>query len=243
MTSSKQRNHSTKLHFSVYPNGDSALDIRFNSEPSENLSRHIIGLKEYLLNKNPNNFIELIPAYQCLTLIFNPAISDSEMLSQKVQQSIQDFLKAHKNISRKPRTIRIPVCYESIFAPDISILSKHTGLSSKEIIKLHTAPSYLVHMLGFTPGFLYLGGLNPRLECPRKKNPRVRIPAGAVGIGGSQTGVYPQATPGGWQIIGQTPIQLFQPYSSHPFIADPLDIIKFYSINQAEFDDIHQSIM
>ncbi|QFT53451.1 5-oxoprolinase subunit PxpB [Microbulbifer sp. THAF38] len=229
-----------KLDFNVSMNGDSALDIRFSAKPSANLSRYIIGLRQYILKHGPNGLTDLIPSYQCLTIIFVPTLFDNESLSQEVHRLTRSFLENPEKIKRKPRTIRIPVCYESTFAPDMTVLSKYTDLSPEEIIQLHTASPYLVHMLGFSPGFLYLGGLDPRLHCPRKDKPRASIPAGAVGIGGSQTGIYPQATPGGWQIIGQTPLQLFQPYSESPFIAAPLDTVEFFPINKLEFAIISQ---
>ncbi|WP_226648813.1 5-oxoprolinase subunit PxpB [Microbulbifer variabilis] len=235
-----EKKYPLNLDFDVSTNGDSALDIRFSAEPSANLSRYIIGLRQYILSHGPNGLADLIPAYQCLTIIFDPNLFDDESLSQEIQRLTLKFLKTPGKIKTKPHTIRIPVCYESIFAPDMTAVCKHTGLSPDEIVQLHTATSYLVHMLGFSPGFLYLGGLDSRLYCPRKNKPRVRIPAGAVGIAGNQTGIYPQATPGGWQIIGQSPTQLFQPYSKFPFIAAPLDIVEFYPINKSEFAAISQ---
>ncbi|MFA0810526.1 5-oxoprolinase subunit PxpB [Microbulbifer epialgicus] len=237
MTSHVHTPNPKKPSFEIVTNGDSALDIRFFSEPSEQLSRYIIGLRQYILKQSLTNIIDLIPAYQCLTISFDSLQPGSESLSYKLNKLTHDFLENPVEIDRRPRLIRIPVCYEEEFAPDMQLLSEYTKLSRKEIISLHTSNSYLVHMLGFTPGFLYLGGLDIKLHCPRKKSPRLRVPAGAVGIGGNQTGIYPQATPGGWQIIGQTPFKLFQPSSSSPFIADPLDVIKFYAIEKRDFAD------
>ncbi|GAB2894504.1 5-oxoprolinase subunit PxpB [Microbulbifer echini] len=238
MTLSLHKPHLQKPDFNITANGDCALDIRFSAEPSEELSRYIIGLRQYIQEQGPDDLIDLIPAYQCLTISFDPLTHESESLSQELRVLTQKYLKIPAKLDRDSRIIQIPVCYEEGFAPDIHTLSTHTGLTPKQIVLLHTATCYLVHMLGFSPGFLYLGGLDPRLHCPRKKKPRLRIPVGAVGIGGSQTGIYPQATAGGWQIIGQTPVRLFRPSSNSPFIAEPLDIIKFYSIDKLEFEAI-----
>lgn len=238
MTSPQKKPPREKLEFNIIANGDCALDIRFLAKPCELLSRHIIGLRQFILKQGHLNFIDLIPAYQCLTITFDPLLNLDESLSQELETLTKEFIKTPLLPEREPCTIRIPVCYENSFAPDILSVSEYTGLSPKKIIELHSTTSYLVHMLGFSPGFLYLGGLDPKLHCPRKETPRLHIPAGAVGIGGSQTGVYPQATPGGWQIIGQSPIEIFQPYSSSPFIAEPLDTIKFYSISESEFNDM-----
>ncbi|BBM00737.1 5-oxoprolinase subunit PxpB [Microbulbifer sp. GL-2] len=240
MTASLHKPHLQKPDFNITANGDCALDIRFSAEPSEELSRYIIGLRQYIQEQGPDDLIDLIPAYQCLTISFDPLTHESESLSQELRALTQKYLKIPAKLDRDSRIIRIPVCYEEAFAPDMHMLSEHTGLTPKQVARLHTDTAYLVHMLGFSPGFLYLGGLDPRLHCPRKEKPRLRVPAGAVGIGGNQTGIYPQATAGGWQIIGQTPLRLFQPSSDSPFIAEPLDIVKFYSIGKSEFETIAQ---
>ncbi|WP_444943471.1 5-oxoprolinase subunit PxpB [Microbulbifer sp. ZKSA006] len=222
-------------------NGDCAVDIRFPGQPSKALSRTIIDLRAALLDEDQAGIIDIIPAYQCLTVIFSPALWEHKALCQLLSKTIGDFLRNPPPPPDKPRIVRIPVCYEEGFSPDLEILARHSKLSPQEIIRRHSARRYLVHMLGFTPGFLYLGGLDPKLYCPRKETPRTRIPAGAVGIGGEQTGIYPQATPGGWQIIGQTPLNLFQPAKPCPFIAAPLDEIEFYPIDTRQFQQLSQS--
>ncbi|WP_299946550.1 5-oxoprolinase subunit PxpB [uncultured Microbulbifer sp.] len=222
-------------------NGDCALDICFASPPSEDLSRCIIGIRQSIQKQDFPGLVDLIPAYQCLTITFDPLTCDRRLLTQQLIELAQGVIESPPRLNRKPRTISIPVCYEEVFAPDMHTVSEYTKLSREEIIALHTHPPYLVHMLGFSPGFLYLGGLDPQLHCPRKHTPRLRISAGAVGIGGSQTGVYPQATPGGWQIIGQTPIGLFHPARDTPCIAEPLDTVKFHPVDITQFEAIRQS--
>ncbi|MBY6191788.1 5-oxoprolinase subunit PxpB [Microbulbifer agarilyticus] len=233
--------------FVIQSNGDTAWDICFDGEVSEALSTLIIGIESHLEHQMAGGqwpeVIELIPAYRCLTVRYNPLQSppeDQQPLNERLERLVGEIVDANDKVRAptppsRATTVEIPVCYEGDYAPDMNELCESVGLTRDEVIRRHSAPCYLVHMLGFTPGFLYLGGLDPRLACPRKTKPALNLAAGSVGIGGSQTGVYPQETPGGWQIIGRTPIQLFDPARDYPFIARPLDRIQFVPISAAEF--------
>ncbi|WP_077406629.1 5-oxoprolinase subunit PxpB [Microbulbifer agarilyticus] len=235
-----------KMHLSgfvIQSNGDTAWDICFDGEVSEGLSALIIGIETHLEQQMASGewpeIIELIPAYRCLTVRYDPLQSSPE-LKERLERLVVELIELNdqaRTPSQPPgaTTVEIPVCYEGDYAPDMNALCERVGLTRDEIIRRHSSPRYLVHMLGFTPGFLYLGGLDPRLACPRKAKPALKLAAGSVGIGGSQTGVYPQETPGGWQIIGRTPVQLFNPARDYPFIARPLDRIQFVPISAAEF--------
>lgn len=242
--------------FSLQLNGDSAVDIRFDEDPSEPLSKIIIGLQRSFESAIADNqwpeIRELIPAYQCLTLCYDPLLLTSAdgvstaklrpslSFMEKLRGFVQQKLST-KNLTdlaiqiRTPELVQIPVCYENEYATDLDDVCAHTGLSREKVIALHSAPKYLVYMLGFSPGFLYLGGLHQKIHCPRKQHPTLRVAAGSVGIGGAQTGIYPQATPGGWQIIGRTPLTLFNPLREYPFVAHPLDRIQFVPITASEF--------
>jgi inhibitor of KinA len=138
------------------------------------------------------------------------------------------------------REIQVPVCYSGRFAPDMQLLCKQKGLSTEEVVHLHCSRIYRVYMLGFLPGFTYMGKVDERIAIERKERPRSEVPAGSVGIAGVQTGIYPMDSPGGWQIIGRTPLQLFTKQSEHPVLFAPGDRVKFYSISENEFKD-HQS--
>ncbi|WP_066967147.1 5-oxoprolinase subunit PxpB [Microbulbifer sp. Q7] len=229
--------------FTISANGDAALDIRFAEEPGQQLSESIIALAESIEAAALPAVTELVPAYQCLTVCFDPlqlpdsgtGRPDTSELEQVLGMLAQSPAVQQPTAEREHYLIQIPVCYDAAFALDMQALSAHSGLTPDDIIARHTAPQYLVHMLGFTPGFLYLGGLDTRLHCPRKARPALSVPAGSVGIGGAQTGIYPQATPGGWQIIGRTPLALFQPERDFPFVARPLDRIQFVAISAEEF--------
>ena len=136
----------------------------------------------------------------------------------------------------------IPVCYGGEYGPDIQNIADHAGLSVEEVIQIHTSRDYLIYMLGFLPGFTYLGGLDERIHTPRLANPRIRIPAGSVGIGGSQTGIYPMDSPGGWQLMGMTPVKTYDPDREVPILVEAGDYIRFVAIDEDEFHRIKELV-
>jgi KipI family sensor histidine kinase inhibitor len=141
-----------------------------------------------------------------------------------------------------PRCVQIPVLYGGDGGPDLDHVADHNSLTVDEVVSIHSRPQYLVYMLGFSPGFPYLGGMDERIETPRLDTPRTIIPAGSVGIAEKQTGVYPTATPGGWQIIGLTPLNFFDPDADPPSLLEPGDLIRFVPIDQDEFDAIADEV-
>ena len=134
--------------------------------------------------------------------------------------------------------LEIPVLYGGEMGPDLEFVAQHSGKTPEEVVKIHTSTEYLIYMLGFTPGFTYLGGMNEEIATPRLKTPRVKIPAGSVGIAGAQTGVYPIDSPGGWQLIGRTPVRMYDPDRATPILPQAGQYIRFYAIDQAEYDRI-----
>jgi len=225
------------LSFRIVDNGDSALTVIFNQTPSEFLTRKIRSLQQLIRDHFHNIVHDIIPAYQSITILFNlSAISKSNL-----KEKLSDILnKPIEPSNYQSKLLEIPVCYESKYALDLAALATHCNMTVQQVIEVHTSQTYLVHMLGFLPGFLYLGGLSAQLHCPRKINPATRIPAGSVGIGGEQTGIYPVDSPGGWHIIGRTPLPMFDPTKNNPAIASPLDKIKFISIGQSEFLELQK---
>lgn len=221
-----------------FPSGDSAFLVKFGNEISTEINQEIRSFVLSLSNLKIHGIIELIPSYTDVLVQYDP-----------IQISFSDLLKQLKKIVEQldaielpeARTLRIPVLYGPRFGENLDAVKKHTGLSEKEIIKLHTKTKYLVYMLGFTPGFCYLGGMDERLTTPRKEVPSQKIKAGSVGIAAGQTGIYPIESPGGWQIIGRTPLKLFDPNRQPEFLVQAGDYIEFYAISDEEYDDLNEN--
>lgn len=219
-------------------NGDAAITILFKDPLSERLSRQIHWLGKFCAQKLAERVTDIIPAYQSLTLCYCPCQRTQEHIQQVLQAVLADELPEDGHESR---LITVPVCYDRDYGPDLASLAKDCGMTTEQVIALHSNADYLLHMLGFSPGFLYLGGLSSKLACARKPVPSARVAAGSVGIGGNQTGIYPQASPGGWHIIGRTPIALFNPHSSSPCVAQPLDKVRFKPITVQEFNALYEA--
>ncbi len=221
------------LDFELLDNGDSAFTIMFKAKSSAELSCVIHTLAEKIRIDPGLSITEIIPAYQSLTICYAPLITSENHLKHRITHLLESNFSSPEITGR---LIKIPVCYQPPYAQDIEHVSQQCQLSIDEIIQIHTKPQYLVHMLGFTPGFMYLGGLDHKLHCDRKLIPDKKVPAGSVGIGGAQTGIYPQETPGGWQIIGCTPLRLFRPEKSKPFLTTPLDRVQFFAVSGSKFE-------
>lgn len=238
-TKLKKPNEAIKIpDFEIQSNGDCAVTLIFFESPSVQLSLTIYAIRNYLFDSDiSHQFVEIIPAYKSMMFYFKDSLFLIENIIERIRKITSDELNKEINqLRKKQKTIKIPVCYEPPFCLDLASLSSALDISESELIERHTGTDYLVHMLGFLPGFLYLGGLSESLQYPRKKTPSLKVPAGSVGIGGKQTGIYPLDSPGGWHIIGKTPMVMFDPNSPAQTIANPLDRIKFYSISNDEFD-------
>ncbi|WP_066192229.1 5-oxoprolinase subunit PxpB [Gracilibacillus timonensis] len=180
---------------------------------------------------------EVILGYQSITVYFR--IDQSDHASLKQELTVLFSQKKEKPVQGVLH--RIPVCYEQAYGIDIEHLSEYHQLTFEQIIRLHTTPTYDVCFLGFSPGFPFLSGLNPELATPRKETPRTHVPTGAVGIAGHQTGIYPASSPGGWQIIGQTPINLLTlEDTEHPTLLQPGDQLQFYAISSEDYHNIQK---
>lgn len=218
--------------------GDCAVTVAFAQEIREDTNRKIRYLAKKLQNAGIHGLQETVPTYCSLTVYYEPLV----LSRRKLEHQILHFLAAYQpDTAEKKRIFQIPVCYEGEFAPDMEDVCRLTGLSREQVIALHSSVDYLIYMLGFLPGFPYLGGMDPRLEVPRLDSPRTRIPAGAVGIGGKQTGVYPLASPGGWRLIGRTPAAIYDPNREKPIVYEAGDYIRFCPISTDEFRRIQES--
>ncbi|MDO3694887.1 5-oxoprolinase subunit PxpB [Wenyingzhuangia sp. chi5] len=220
------------MSFKVVPYGESAFLIQFADEISVETHLQVKACYQQLKKMHIHGVQSLIPAYNSITVMFDQ--QEIEPKTLKVFLENTPYKLAEEELTKN--IVEIPVCYEAPYALDMEYVSGELNLSTKEIIDIHTADPYLVYMIGFAPGFMYLGGLDKRLHTPRKQTPRLQIPAGAVGLADQQTGVYPMITPGGWQIIGQTPISLFS--KEKPSLVAMGDYVQFVSISVAEFEKL-----
>lgn len=216
-----------KLAFKPY--GPEALLVSFGNEINETIHLQVKFLYEALRKKAKWGVEAVIPSYCSLTIMFEPKLITNETLKELCDQLILSY----QSEGNSTRIIEIPVCYDEEFGIDLEVVKNHTGLNKSEIISSHTSKEYLVYMLGFVPGFLYLGGMDEKLKTPRRKTPRLKVEKGAVGIADDQTGIYPIEIPGGWQIIGKTPIDLLSDKLESQIRMG--DRVKFKSISKEEF--------
>lgn len=223
----------------ITPMGERSILIDFEPEISENQLEKLLFYKKELEIKLLKDKVEVINTYTSLLIIYPIDIEDVYSAFLEVKEVL-----ASPNIGKITnfQIFHLPVCYEEEFGLDLEYLSLQKRLSFKEIIKLHSTPIYRVYFIGFLPGFLYLGGLDKKLSFPRKEQPRLQVQKGAVGIGENQTGIYPQTSPGGWQIIGNCPVNIFDKNSSPPCEISAGDGVKFYAVNRDEYNRIQEEI-
>lgn len=219
----------------LVPLGDSALLIVLGELIDEAMAARVRALAAEFERHPPVGVVDVVPAFASVAVFYDVTRvagldrlrADVEALVTRAEASV---------VSVEGRRIEIPVSYGGAYGPDLDAVAAHTGLRPAEVIALHSSPEYLVHAIGFAPGFPYLGGMPEKLVMPRRATPRPRVPIGSVGIGGAQTGVYPIATPGGWNIIGRTPMRLFDPQREPPALLKPGDRVKFRPMYEGEFE-------
>jgi inhibitor of KinA len=215
--------------------GDRALVVEFGDGIEEGINSKIRSLTLAIEREGILGIIETIPTYRSLMLIYEPMIIELGQLIDIVK-SIE--IKIDEMKLPQAKVIEIPTLYGGKYGPDIDFVASHNKISSDEVIKIHTSPEYLIYMIGFTPGLPYLGGMKDKIATPRLQNPRVKIPVGSVGIAGGQTGIYPIESPGGWQLIGRTPVKLYEPYRKEPILLNAGDYLKFVQIDENEYKNI-----
>ncbi len=178
-------------------------------------------------------FVEAVPGFSSLTIHYDPLQADWPTMRQRVADIVA---KAPSPKLPKGKAIEVPVCYDAEFASDMELVSRHCGLSTDAVIARHSQAKYIVQLIGFAPGFCYLAGLPSELATPRLANPRLRVPVGSIGIGQNQTGIYPIEIPGGWNLIGRTPLRMFRPDRHPPTTVAPGDLVTIKRISKDEFD-------
>ena len=219
--------------------GDHAFLITWEERIHPKTHQAVMQMQQFIELKFAQLIVETVPAYHSLAVYVKPSIDISRAL-EEIKCAASEANSIAPTASRK--IIEIPVCYEAAFAPDIEHVAAQHKLTIEEVIAKHSETNYLVYFLGFLPGFPYLGGLDPDLVTARKATPRTIVPKGAVGIGGNQTGIYQQDSPGGWQIIGRTPVALFDSSKTPPVLFGSGDYVRFKAIDHEQFERIERAI-
>jgi len=219
------------MDFQIYPLGDTALMIEFHTYDKDLANDYVHSSYHYLNMSQLQGVISMVPAYTTLTIHYDPCSYHSSYPFEAIKNQLQNLLATKiAQTKYKEQCFFIPVCYEQPFALDLSSVAIHNQLTELEVIKLHSSQIYHVSFIGFSPGFPFLRGLHSKIATPRKDSPRLNVTAGSVGIAGIQTGIYPTDSPGGWQIIGKTPLPIYFPDKGEPTLFSPGDLIRFYPI-------------
>jgi inhibitor of KinA len=242
----KELSDKEHLDVDIHPLGDRAVMVTFGTRIDVKIHRMVKTFTNYLDTHPIEGMIEYVPAFTSVTVYYDPA----RVLQTEKQPSLENTGSAYEIVYSKlkqialglessmeetNREVEIPVCYGGEFGPDLEFVATHNNLTPDEVIHIHSGGNYLVYMIGFAPGFPYLGGMSEKIAAPRRSDPRLKIAKGSVGIAGNQTGVYPIESPGGWQIIGRTPLELFRPKENPPSLLQAGDVIRFKPISLKEF--------
>jgi KipI family sensor histidine kinase inhibitor len=214
------------------PCGDRALLAEYGTGIDLAVNRKVYAVAAALRQRSLAGIEAVIPAYCNLAVLFDPIAVSFESLTAALT-ALESEMEAAE--SAEPRTVDIPVCYGGRFGPDLAFVAEHHRMTVEEVVRIHSRTLYPIYAVGFAPGFCYLGGLDPRLHTPRLPTPRTRVPAGSVGIAEAQTGVYPSDSPGGWRLIGRTPLSLFNPSRTDPFLYQAGDRIRFVPVAEPDF--------
>ena len=220
----------------ISPVGDCAISIDFGQAIDPKINRQIRQVIEQIKLLQLDGIIELVPTYCALLVQYDAMVytySDiCRILDPILQESVTD------SVIERVMIVEIPTVYGGEFGPDLGFVASYNHISEDEVVSIHSGTDYLVYMLGFIPGFTYLGGMDPRIATPRLSSPRTLIPAGSVGIAGEQTGTYPSDSPGGWQIIGRTPVTMYDMSKKQAALLQAGDYVRYVPINENEFNRI-----
>jgi inhibitor of KinA len=217
----------------IVPAGDSVLIVEFDERIDPAVNARAIAVADAILAAGLPGVRDVVPTYRSVAVYFDPLRTDYGTLRVLIERQAA---RAAPDASPQRAPVRIPVCYGGDFGPDLESVAACAKLTADEVIGLHAGRTYRVFMLGFVAGFAYMGIVDSRIGVPRHTNPRVRVPLGSVGIAGVQTGIYPAETPGGWQLIGRTPVKPFDPSRPEPFLLKAGDAVQFYPIDRAQYD-------
>lgn len=223
----------------ILTEGDSSVLVEFGKEISPQINRKISSTVKMMREQHIEGVVDVIPAFCSLLVNYDPRVVGFDELKERLEYIVRMDVAAGEE---SKRVYEIPVCYGGEYGPDLDNIAEHAGLSKEEVIAIHSSRDYLIYMLGFLPGFCYLGGLDERIHTPRLANPRIRINAGSVGIGGSQTGIYPLDSPGGWQLMGMTPVKTYDPSREVPILVQAGEYIRFVPVSEEEYLKIKEQV-
>ena len=226
----------------MLPAGERGLVVEMGNLISPAVNARVQRLAKHLSQRNIEGVIEVVPTYRSLLIYFDPLTVSRSQLIETIHRMIHSEAGPEAAEKEGVRVVHVPVAYGGEFGPDLDYVGQHNGLSVEEVITVHTSKPYLVYMLGFTPGFPYLGGMSERIATPRLEKPRAKIPRGSVGIAGAQTGLYPVESPGGWRLIGRTPLNPFVPGAANPFLFAAGDYLRFLPISVEEYHHIRREV-
>lgn len=216
--------------------GEQGLVVEFGDAIDPALNGRVHDFCRRIASLHLPGIIEIVPTYRSALIIFDPFVIGRAELARHAEKLVET--EGAQEANARPRLVTIPVCYGGEFGPDLDFVASHNHLGADDVIRIHASRPYKIYMLGFMPGFPYLGGMDGRIAAPRLPEPRTKIPAGSVGIAGHQTGFYPYESPGGWRLIGRTPIKPFDPASGSPFLFAAGDFIRFRPVPIGEFERI-----
>lgn len=222
-----------------HPAGDRSLVMEFGDSIDPAINARIRSMAKAIEESSELQVDEIIPTYRSIQLFYSPLEIDVQDLMEKLTE-LEKALP--EEASADYRIVEIPTIYGGEYGPDLGHVAEHNGLTEEEVIEIHTGTDYLLYMLGFTPGFSYLGGMSEKIATPRLQKPRVKIPAGSAGIAGTQTGIYPVDSPGGWQLIGRTAVKLYDPLAQTPVLLKAGDYVRFVSVGEEEYRKIEEQV-
>ena len=214
--------------------GDRGLLLELGDEISSEVNEKVRRITLAIRSEAIDGIVEIIPTYRSLLILYNPLILSLGALKERLRRLEEGLQQAR---FPDPKLTKIPVVYGGFFGPDLEEVAKYHQISTEEVIQLHCSKPYFIYMIGFMPGFPYMGELPEALATPRLKTPRLSVPAGSVGIAQRQTGIYSMESPGGWQILGRTPVRLFDPEKERPALLQMGDLVQFYPISKKEFEE------
>ena len=220
----------------ISPVGDCAISIDFGQVIDPKINRHIRQTIERIQELKLDGITELVPTYCALLIQYDAMLYSYSDICNLMEPLLEP--SATDDANERVTVIEIPTVYGGEFGPDLGFVASHNNLSEDEVVAIHSGTDYLVYMLGFIPGFTYLGGMDPRIATPRLSSPRTLIPAGSVGIAGEQTGTYPSDSPGGWQIIGRTPVTMYDMSKEQAALLSAGDYVRYVPIDEAEYNRI-----